>query len=138
MAKAKSIAEGPAIGIDLGTTFSCVAVVENGKVTVIANEQGNFTTPSFVAFNEHERMIGDAAKQQLSANSSNTIFDTKRLIGRKFTDQIVQKDMEQWPFKVIEVNDMPKIEITFKNQVKRFSAEEVSAMVLGKMKDIAE
>lgn len=130
--------EGPAIGIDLGTTFSCVAVVRNGKVETIANEQGNYTTPSFVAFNEHERLIGDAAKQQIAANAANTIFDAKRLIGRKFNDPIVQKDIQQWSFKVVEVNEMPKIEITYKDEVKQFSAEEVSAMVLGKMKQIAE
>lgn len=130
--------EWPAIGIDLGTTFSCVAVVSDGRVEVIANEQGNYTTPSFVAFNQHERLIGDAAKQQIAANSVNTVFDVKRLIGRKFDDPVVQKEMQQWPFKIVNVNGMPKIEITYRNEVKRFSAEEISAMILGQMKEIAE
>lgn len=138
MAEQPSITEGPAIGIDLGTTFSCVAVVINGKVEVIANEQGNYTTPSFVAFNEHERLIGDAAKLQLAANSINTIFDVKRMIGRSFDDPIVQKDILQWPFTVVDINGMPKIEIKYKGEFKLFSAEEISAMVLGKMKEIAE
>lgn len=138
MTEAVNVSEGPAIGIDLGTTFSCVAVVWNGKTEVIANEQGNFTTPSFVAFTEHERLIGDTAKQQIAANAANTIFDVKRLIGRKFDDPIVQSDMQQWPFKTVNVNGMPKIQITYKGEVKRFSAEEISAMVLGKMKEVAE
>lgn len=138
MAEAKKSTEGPAIGIDLGTTFSCVAVVRNGKVEVIANELGHFTTPSYVAFNENERLIGDAAKRQLSSNSANTLFDAKRLIGRKFNDPIVQKDMQQWPFAVVDVNGMPKVQITYKNEMKQFTAEEISAMVLEKMKLIAE
>lgn len=130
MAEATSENEGPAIGIDLGTTFSCVAVVRNGKVEVIANEQGNFTTPSCVAFDDHERLIGVAAKQVIAANAANTIFDVKRLIGRKFADPIVQNDMKQWPFKIVDVNGMPKIEITYKGEIKKFSPEEISAMVL--------
>lgn len=138
MADAKKSTEGPAIGIDLGTTFSCVAVVRNGKVEVIANELGHFTTPSYVAFNEVERLIGDAAKRQLSSNSANTVFDAKRLIGRKFNDPIVQKDIQQWPFTVVDVNEMPKMQITFKNEMKQFTAEEISAMILEKMKFIAE
>lgn len=120
MAEAKTTTEAPAIGIDLGTTFSCVAVVRNGKVIIIPNEEGENTTPSFVAFNDHDRLIGDAAKRQLAANSENTIFDAKRLIGRKFVDPIVQKDMEQWPFKLFNVNEMPKIEVTYRNEVKKF------------------
>lgn len=138
MATALKVTEGPAIGIDLGTTFSCVAVVRNDKVEVIANGDGNFITPSFVAFNEHERLIGDAAKQQVAANSMNTVFDVKRLIGRKFDDPIVQADMKRWPFKVVNVNNVPKIEIKYKGEVKLFSAVEVSAMVLGHMKEVAE
>lgn len=128
----------PAIGIDLGTTYSCVAVVRNGKVEVIANEEGNFTTPSFVAFNEHERLIGDAAKQQVAANSANTIFDVKRLIGRSFSDPIVQADIQRWPFKVVDVDGLPKIEITYNGEMKQFSALEISAMILGRMKEVAE
>lgn len=138
MAKASNVNEGPAIGIDLGTTFSCVAVVRNGKVEVLANEQGNFTTPSVVAFDDLERLIGDAAKRQIAANPENTLFDVKRLIGRKFNDPLVRNDMQKWPFKIIDVNGVPKIEITYKGEIKRFTSEEISAMILGKMKNIAE
>lgn len=138
MAAASITPEGPAIGIDLGTTFSCVAVVRNGKVEVIANELGNRTTPSYVAFNEIERLIGDAAKQQLPFNPTNTIFDAKRLIGRKFADPVVQKDTKQWPFAVVDVNDLPKVRVTYKDEEKLFAAEEISAAILERLKEIAE
>lgn len=129
----------PAIGIDLGTTYSCVGVWKNGKVEIIANDQGNRTTPSYVAFTETERLIGDAAKNQVAMNPSNTVFDAKRLIGRKFSDSEVQSDMKHWPFKVVSgAGDKPKIVVDFKGERKEFLAEEVSAMVLDKMKDIAE
>jgi len=128
-----------AIGIDLGTTYSCVGVFQNGKVEIIANDQGNRTTPSYVAFTDTERLIGDAAKNQVAMNPENTIFDAKRLIGRKFTDQTVQQDMRTWPFKVISASgDKPKIQVTYKNETKDFFPEEVSSMVLTKMKETAE
>lgn len=127
------------IGIDLGTTYSCVGVFKNGNVEIIANEQGIRTTPSYVAFTSTERLIGTAAKNQANNNSENTIYDAKRLLGRKFTDSSVQNDMVHWPFKVVQgENDKPLINATFKNELKEFTAEEVSAMVLSKMKDIAE
>lgn len=127
------------IGIDLGTTYSCVGVWQNNTVEIIANEQGNRTTPSYVSFDECERLIGDAAKSQASLNPSNTIFDAKRLIGRKFTDSMVQEDMKHWPFKVIAgPNDKPLIEVKYMGETKQFSAEEISSMVLYKMKEIAE
>lgn len=133
MSKAK------AIGIDLGTTYSCVAVMEGNKVEIIANEQGNRTTPSYVAFTETERLIGDAAKNQVALNPENTVFDAKRLIGRKFSDPTVQEDMKHWPFKVVQgPGDKPLIQVVAHGDVKRFSPEEISAMVLTKMKDIAE
>mmetsp|Transcript_30343 Transcript_30343/g.28985 ORF Transcript_30343/g.28985 Transcript_30343/m.28985 type:complete len:678 (+) Transcript_30343:69-2102(+) len=132
-------AEGEAIGIDLGTTYSCVGVWQNDRVEIIANDQGNRTTPSYVAFTESERLIGDAAKNQVAINASNTVFDAKRLIGRKFQDKDVQKDMKHWPFTVVRGDeDKPKIEVTFKSETKQFSAEEISSMVLIKMKEIAE
>ena len=127
------------IGIDLGTTYSCVGVWQNDRVEIIANDQGNRTTPSYVAFNDTERLIGDAAKNQVSMNPTNTVFDAKRLIGRKFSDEFVQSDMKHWPFRVFSgENDKPLIEISFKGEKKQFSAEEISSMVLIKMKEISE
>jgi len=130
---------GESVGIDLGTTYSCVGVWQNDRVEIIANDQGNRTTPSYVAFNETERLIGDAAKSQAAMNANDTVFDAKRLIGRKFTDPGVQADMKHWPFKVISGNGgTPIIEVTYKGEKKQFKAEEISSMVLTKMREIAE
>ena len=127
------------IGIDLGTTYSCVSIFQHGKVEIIANEQGNRTTPSYVAFNDIERIIGDGAKNQASMNPNNTIFDAKRLIGRKFSDPIVQKDVKFWPFTVVaDHDDKPKIKILYLGKEKTFTPEEISSMVLSHMKEIAE
>ena len=128
-----------AIGIDLGTTYSCVGAWVNDKVEIIPNDQGNNTTPSYVAFTEDERIIGDAAKNQIARNPRNTVFDAKRLIGRKFSDRSVQEDMKHWPFKVEQgAGDKPMIVVNFKNEVKKFHPEEISSMVLQKMRDVAE
>lgn len=130
---------GPAIGIDLGTTYSCVGVWQNDKVEIIPNDQGNNTTPSYVAFTEEERLIGDAAKNQVARNPRNTVFDAKRLIGRKFTEKSIQDDMKHWPFKVESgAGDKPLISVDYKGEVKKFHPEEISSMVLVKMKEIAE
>ncbi|XP_046667818.1 heat shock protein 68-like [Homalodisca vitripennis] len=128
----------PAIGIDLGTTYSCVGVFQHGKVEIIANDQGNRTTPSYVAFTDTERLIGDAAKNQVAMNPENTVFDAKRLIGRRYDDEKIQGDLKHWPFKVINDADKPKIQIQYKGEVKRFAPEEISSMVLTKMKQTAE
>jgi L1 cell adhesion molecule like protein len=134
-----STVTGESVGIDLGTTYSCVGVWQNDRVEIIANDQGNRTTPSYVAFNETERLIGDAAKNQVAMNASNTVFDAKRLIGRKFTDQSCQADMKHWPFKVISgVGGTPIVEVEYKGETKQFKAEEISSMVLIKMREIAE
>merc|ERR1712061_354716 len=130
---------GPVIGIDLGTTYSCVAVMKNGRVDVISNDQGNRITPSYVAFTEEgERLIGDAAKNQLTSNPTNTIFDAKRLIGRDWSEESVQKDASFFPFKLINKNNKPAIQVTSGADMKTLTPEEVSAMVLTKMKNIAE
>ena len=126
-----------AIGIDLGTTYSCVGVWRNDRVEIISNDQGNRTTPSYVAFNDSERLIGDSAKNQASMNPTNTIYDAKRLIGRKYDDSIVQEDMKTWPYKVINHEGKPKFQVNYMNEEKQFYPEEISAMVLGKMKEIA-
>lgn len=118
-------------GIDLGTTYSCVGVFKQGTVEIIANDQGNRTTPSYVAFTDTERLVGDGAKNQASANCSNTIFDAKRLIGRKFNDPTVQSDMKLWPFKVQDSDGRPQIVVQFKGETKAFWPEEISAMVTG-------
>ncbi|KAK9353034.1 heat shock protein 70 family [Lipomyces doorenjongii] len=127
-----------AVGIDLGTTYSCVAHFSNDRVEIIANDQGNRTTPSFVAFTDTERLIGDAAKNQAAMNPANTVFDAKRLIGRKFSDAEVQGDIKHFPFKVIDRAGKPVIEVEFKAETKVFTPEEVSSMVLTKMKETAE
>eukprot|EP01156_Anaeramoeba_ignava_P021781 Anaeramoba_ignava/c19728_g1_i1.p1 GENE.c19728_g1_i1~~c19728_g1_i1.p1 ORF type:complete len:633 (-),score=275.20 c19728_g1_i1:52-1950(-) len=128
-----------AIGIDLGTTYSCVGVFKNGRVEIIPNDQGNRTTPSYVAFTDQERLVGDAAKSQVAMNPSNTVFDAKRLIGRKYSDQTVQGDMKLWPFSIIrKEGDKPYVRVMFKEKQVDFAPEEISAMVLGKMKETAE
>ncbi|CAI8598177.1 unnamed protein product [Vicia faba] len=133
--------EGRAVGIDLGTTYSCVAVWldDHNRVEIIHNDQGNRTTPSVVAFNDDQRLIGDAAKNQVASNPQNTVFDAKRLIGRKFSDSVVGKDILLWPFKVIAgVNDKPMITLKYMGQEKQFCAEEISSMILSKMRQVAE
>jgi len=127
------------VGIDLGTTYSCVGVYKNGGVEILSNDIGERTTPSYVGFNDDERLVGMSAKKAGSRNPKNTVFDAKRLIGRKFNDPVVQKDMEHWPFKVTEGSQgRPVISVTFKGERKEFFAEEISAMVLQKMKQTAE
>jgi heat shock protein 1/8 len=129
----------PAIGIDLGTTYSCVGVWQNDRVEIIPNDQGNRITPSYVAFTETERLIGDAAKNQIARNPTNTVYDAKRLIGRKFDDSVVQKDIKLWPFKVEPGPDgKPFIVVKFKGETKKFHAEQISSMVLTKLKETAE
>ena len=132
------MSKAPAIGIDLGTTYSCVGIFQHGKVEIIANDQGNRTTPSYVAFTDSERLIGDAAKNQVAMNPTNSFFDAKRLIGRKFDDSSVQSDMKHWPFTVINDGGKPKIQVEYKNETKTFFSEEISSMVLLKMKETAE
>jgi len=128
-----------AIGIDLGTTYSCVGVWQHDRVEIISNDQGNRTTPSYVAFTDDERLIGDAAKNQTAMNPKNTVFDAKRLIGRKFSDKKVQDDMKDWSYEVIAgPGDKPMINVESHGEKKTFSPEEISSMVLTKMKDIAE
>lgn len=128
-----------AVGLDLGTTYSAVGVWKNGRVEIIANDQGNRTTPSYVAFTSTERLVGDAAKNQAAMNPHNTIYDAKRLIGRKFSDPIVKEDMKLWPFTVVsDENDRPQIKVDYKDEEKKFYAEEISAMVISKMKEVAE
>merc|ERR1719399_1834812 len=130
---------GPALGIDLGTTYSCVGIWQNDRVEIIANDQGNRTTPSYVAFTDTERLIGDAAKNQVAMNPTNSVFDAKRLIGRKFNDPVVQSDMKHWPFKVVAKDgDKPHIQVQFKGEEKVFSPEEISSMGLTKMKEVGE
>jgi len=130
-----------AVGIDLGTTYSCVGVFKDNEVQIIANDQGNRTTPSYVAWTDEERLMGDAAKNQVASNPTNTVFDAKRLIGRKFRDPVVQADIKLWPFKVVSdgtKDDKPMIEVWFQNVLKKFHPEEISSMVLIKMKQTAE
>ncbi len=128
----------PSCGIDLGTTYSCVGTWKNNTVEIIPNDMGERTTPSYVSFSDTERLIGTAAKNQAARNAENTIFDAKRLIGRKFDDPTVQADIKLWPFKLVrESQDRPAIEVEFKGERKRFFPEEISSMVLIYMKNIA-
>merc|ERR1712151_352595 len=125
-----NMAKKTAIGIDLGTTYSCVGVWKNDGVEIIANDQGNRTTPSYVAFTDTERLIGSAAKNQAARNPENTVFDAKRLIGRKFNDPSVQSDAKHWPFKIVkESNDRPAIQVQYLGETKIFFPEEISSMV---------
>merc|ERR1712134_136763 len=138
LSKLLKMAKKLAVGIDLGTTYSCVGVFQHGKVEIIANDQGNRTTPSYVAFTDTERLIGDAAKHQAAMNPTNTIFDAKRLIGRQYQDSTVQSDMKHWPFTVTNAGGKPRLAVEYKAENKSFTPEEISAMVLVKMKETAE
>jgi len=129
---------GTVIGIDLGTTYSCVGVMQNGKVEIIPNDQGNRITPSYVAFTDSERLIGDAAKHQVASNPTNTVYDAKRMIGRRYSDKVVQKDIKLWPFDVINKDGKPMIKVSYQGTDRTFAPEEISAMVLTKMKQVAE
>ncbi|KAI9250960.1 heat shock 70 kDa protein [Phascolomyces articulosus] len=131
-------AYGTVIGIDLGTTYSCVGVQKNGRVEIIANDQGHRITPSYVAFTDDERLIGDAAKNQYASNPERTVFDAKRLIGRRYNDKDVQNDVKHFPFKLVNKNGAPNIKVAVKNEDKVFTPEEISGMVLTKMKETAE
>jgi len=131
--------QGTVIGVDLGTTYSCVGVFQKGHVEIIPNDQGNRITPSYVSWDPHgERLIGDAAKNQATVNPEQTVFDVKRLIGRKFSDSTVQADKKLLPFEIIEKDDKPYVQVEVKGQAKSFAPEEISAMVLSKMKGVAE
>ena len=128
-----------AIGIDLGTTYSCVGIWQNDRVEIIANDQGNRTTPSFVAFTDNERLVGDSAKNQAAINPTNTVFDAKRLIGRNFSDTTTQSDIKHFPFKVFaREGNKPCIKVNYKSEEKEFLPEEISSMILIKMKEVAE
>ncbi|KAF3933687.1 hypothetical protein ABW19_dt0201178 [Dactylella cylindrospora] len=129
---------GTVIGIDLGTTYSCVGVMRGGKVEILANDQGHRITPSYVAFTDEERLVGDAAKNQAAANPKRTVFDVKRLIGRKFNDKDVQSDIKHFPFDVVNKDGKPVIKVEVDGAARTFTPEEISAMILGKMKEIAE
>ncbi|KAG5663341.1 hypothetical protein HG530_009599 [Fusarium avenaceum] len=129
---------GTVIGIDLGTTYSCVGVMQKGKVEILVNDQGNRITPSYVAFTEEERLVGDAAKNQAAANPENTIYDIKRLIGRKYSEKTLQGDIKHFPFKVVNRDDRPVVQVQVDGAKKQFTPEEISAMILGKMKEVAE
>merc|ERR1711904_250250 len=129
---------GPAVGIDLGTTYSCVGIWQNDRVEIIANDQGNRTTPSYVAFTDTERLIGDAAKNQCAMNPKHTVFDAKRLIGRKMADPVVHSDMKHWPFAVVAEGEKPVIQVQHMGEDKTFTPEQISAAVLTKMKETAE
>merc|ERR1712050_678543 len=130
--------DGPVIGIDLGTTYSCVGIYKNGRVEIIPNDQGNRITPSYVAFTDEERLIGEAAKNQATINPSQTLFDVKRLIGRRFKDSTVQKDIKLLPYKIADKSGKPMIGVKVKSEEKLMAPEEVSSMVLTKMKETAE
>ncbi|UKZ80946.1 78 kDa glucose-regulated protein [Trichoderma virens FT-333] len=129
---------GTVIGIDLGTTYSCVGVMQKGKVEILVNDQGNRITPSYVAFTDEERLVGDSAKNQAAANPTNTVYDVKRLIGRKFNEKEIQADIKHFPYKVIDKDGKPIVQVQVNGEKKQFTPEEVSAMILGKMKEVAE
>ncbi len=129
---------GAVIGIDLGTTYSCVGVMQNGKVEILANDQGNRITPSYVAFNDEERLVGDAAKNQFASNPRRTVYDIKRMIGRKWADKDVQADQKHFPFTVKNKDGKPVVSVEVAGNDRTFTPEEISAMVLGKMRDVAE
>lgn len=130
--------DGPVIGIDLGTTYSCVGIYKNKRVEIIPNDQGNRITPSFVAFTEDERLVGEAAKNQASANPEQTVFDVKRLIGRRWKESKLQKDVSMMPYKVVEKSGKPYVAVKVMGKSKTLAPEEISAMVLVKMKETAE
>ncbi|KAM5532396.1 hypothetical protein V8D89_013827 [Ganoderma adspersum] len=129
---------GPVIGIDLGTTYSCVGVQRGGRVEIIANDQGHRITPSWVSFSDDERLVGDSAKNAFHSNPENTVFDAKRLIGRKADDPEIQRDMKHWPFKITSKGGKPSVQVKYRGEMRDFTPEEISAMVLGKMKETAE
>jgi heat shock protein 5 len=130
--------DGPVVGIDLGTTYSCVGIYKQGRVEIIPNDQGNRITPSYVAFDAENKLVGEAAKMQATTNPEQTVYDAKRLIGRRFKDKDVQKDMKHWPFKVTDQCSKPMIQVKVKGETKTLAPEEISAMVLIKMKETAE
>merc|ERR1712057_69170 len=134
----QTVMSTPAVGIDLGTTYSCVGIWQNDRVEIIANDQGNRTTPSYVAFTDTERLIGDAAKNQCAMNPKHTVFDAKRLIGRKMADPVVHSDMKHWPFAVVAEGEKPVIQVQHMGEDKTFTPEQISAAVLTKMKETAE
>eukprot|EP01083_Nonionella_stella_P110343 322807_1 len=127
-----------AIGIDLGTTYSCVAVMRPDGIKIIANDQGNRVTPSQVAFTSTETLVGDSAMNQAAVNAENTVFNVKRFIGRRFEDSVVEKDIELLPFTIVSEGEAPLVQVMYKGEEKLFKPQEISAMILGKMKDIAE